>query len=445
MFGWIKRSRKTEHEFCQENLSPFLDRQLSPREQSRVTRHIQECAECRADLQSLRQTVALMRAMPAVKPPRTFFIPASEGVRQRQVQRNRLAYGYLQFATAVATVLLVLVVSGDALLRFGVARPATEEVAPTREIATLYEGARAPEAVSTSVVELQAPLPEATAFGVGLPSSGEATAVTMLAQPAPPSEISQTEAAPSVKDSQELAQKAVPSQTFGRPAGAPPLPTGTYGGEVTAALAAETGQPELTATPEATSPAEPVTPTPELTETLAPADATPMPTETLVPPDATLLPDETLEPPEATLVPAETLLSPTATAEPTEMLVPPTATPVPSETPVPPTATPEPTATPIPPTVAPVPTETAVPPTATPVPTETPVPPPATPTPAVEQPSPLPAQVERQELPPSASAGWSGLLRNVRLVLRWLEWTLAALVAVLLVATLWLRGKQRAV
>ncbi len=355
MFRWMKKSPQAEHQFCQENLSPFLDRQLTPGEQARVTSHLHECPACRADLLSLRQTVAVLRAVPAVKPPRTFFIPASEGVRLRQVQHNRLAYGYLQFATAVATVLLVLVVSGDALLRMGIASPARQAMAPNVEITATGRGGEMPEVMLTSAPALQTGVSAPGAFGAVPPPAAEPAAVTMLAQAPLPAEANQTETAQAVADSQALTAKAMPSQTFARPAAAPPLPTGTQQSEVAATPAAETGQPELTVTLQAGPTTGPATPTP-------------------------------------------------------------------------------------------APTQTPVPPTATPVPTETPVPPTATPLPPVEQPSPPPAhfELEPQALPPPAPAGGPGFLQAVQSLLPWLEWTLGALVAVLLVVTLWLRRKQRA-
>lgn len=369
MLRWMKRSPQAEHEFCQENLSPFLDRQLTPGEQARVTRHLQECPDCRAELQSLRQTVAILRATPAVKPPRTFFIPASEGVRPRQVQRNRLAYGYLQFATAVATVLLLLVVSGDALLRLGVARSPRQVMAPNVGITATGRGGEVPEAMPTAAPALQTTESAPGVLGAVPPPAAQTGVVTMLAQAPLPDQASQTGTAEAVVDSQALSAKAAPSQTFARPASAPPLPTGTPEGELAPSPAAETGQPEVTVTLEA---------------------------------------------------------GPTS---------------------VPPTLIPEPTQTPVPPTAMPLPTETPVPPTATPVPTETPVPPTATPLPPLEQPTPLPAQVEleRQAQPPPATTGRLGFLQSVQPFLPWLEWTLGALVVVLLAVTLWLRRKQRAV
>jgi anti-sigma factor RsiW len=367
MFRWMKRSPQIEHEFCQENLSPFLDKQLTSSEQARVTRHLQECPACRADLQSLRQTVALLRATPVLKPPRTFFIPASEGVRQRHVQRSRLAYGYLQFATAVATVLLVLVVSGDALLRLGVARPARQVTAPNVEITASGRGGELPEAMPTAAAEPQTGVSEPEALAAVPPPPAAPTAVTMLAAAPLPDEASQTEAAQALVDSQALGAKAAPSHTFARPAGAPPLPTATQEGKMAASAVTETGQSELGLTSQV----------------------------------------------ELTAAPA------TLTQEPTQTSVPPTATPLPTETPVPPTATP--------------------------APTETPVPPTATPVPPVEEPSPPPAQVDvgRQALPPPDSAGRWESLQAVQPLLPWLEGALGALVAVLLVVTLWLRRKQR--
>jgi hypothetical protein len=355
MFRWMKRSPQAEHEFCQENLSSFLDRQLTPREQARVTRHLQECARCRADLQSLRQTVAVLHAAPAIKPPRTFFIPASEGVHVRQARRNRLAYGYLQFATAVATVLLVLVVSGDALLRLGVATPARQVTAPSVEITAGGKGGEVPEAMPTTAGEAQTAAPAPGAFAAVPPPPVEPTAVTMLAVAPLPAEAGQTETAGAVADNQALTAKALPSQTFARSAGAPPLPASTQEGQVTAAQSGETGVPEPTATLEA-------------------SPTVPLPT--------------------------------------------PTATPTP---------------TPVPPTATPLPTETAVAPTATVVP-------------SVQEPSPEPGLVAsgRHDLLPPAAAGPLAFLQGLQPLLPWLEWTLGALAAVLLLATLWLRRRQRA-
>ena len=361
MFDWIKRSTQTEHRFCQDNLSPFLDKELTPREQTRVARHLDECVDCRADLASLRRTVAVLHAVPALKPPRTFFIPASEGVRQKQVRRSRVAYGYLQFATAVATVLLLLVVSGDAVLRSGVGQPAHREMAPTVESIALDRQAGAPEPPPTSALAFEAPVTGLTQAPAPAPTgvpavpavSAEPTAVAPLAQPPPSSEAGQAGTTTAVVDEAVGAAKAAPSLTFARPAGAPLLPTPTQGGGLGAS-------------------------------------------------------------------PGTVLVTPEPTAAPVSVTaVPPTPVPAPTDTPVPPTAIPLPTATPVPPTATPLP---AVEPTSAPA---------------------APVELVRREPPPPPPADRWQWLRSTQPLLPWLEWILGALVAVLLVATLWLRRKQR--
>ena len=69
MFDFLRRWTQTEHEACQDNLSAFLDGQLSARQRSRVEKHLQECAACREELESLRQTVSLLRSAPVLRPP----------------------------------------------------------------------------------------------------------------------------------------------------------------------------------------------------------------------------------------------------------------------------------------------------------------------------------------------------------------------------------------
>jgi len=293
MFQWMNRSPQAEHQFCQDNLSSFLDRQLTSREQDRVARHLQECADCRADLASLRQTVAVLHAMPAIKPPRTFFIPASEGVRQTQVRRSRLAYGYLQFATAVATVLLVLVVSGDALLRLGVATPTREGLVRNVERTALDTRAGEVEPMATSAPALQAPAPAPVTSGAVPLSSEESTVVTMLGEAAPPEGASQTETAQAMADEQALGAKAMPSQTFARPAAAPPLPAGTQESGAGTPPAAETAPSEPVATLEPGPTAALEIPTPLPTEAPVPPTATPVPTAVPAAPVETPTPQPT--------------------------------------------------------------------------------------------------------------------------------------------------------
>jgi hypothetical protein len=402
MFHWIKRWTKTEHEFCQDGLSAFLDGALTPRERRRVEKHLEQCAACRRDLASLQQTVALLRAAPMVKPPRSFLLPASERARQRQWQRTRLAYGYLRVATAMATVLLVLVISGDAVLRFAAVAPARPMPAAAPELSALQAEPTPMEQVRSLAAPPAAisppeetPAITSSTVGEAVPEqSPEPTAFAVLV-PFTAAETVPQETAEVTTDSQSLGAKAMPSQTFARSAGAPTLPTASPEATMIVSPSAEAEQPTVVGA----------------LESAAPPEATPVPTDTSALPAFV----------------AETAITPVL----------PPAVPEPTATPVPPTATPEPTATPVPPTATPMPTQTPLPPTATPLPVQTPVS-------AVGLPSPQPVSREAgpEEIAPGPTGFWT-ILHTARPVLPWLEWTLAALVALLLAITLWLRQAQR--
>jgi len=117
MLERLHRLFLTEHQRVQEDLSSYLDGRLNERDRARVERHLDECAACRADLATLRQTIGLLRMVPEIPLPRSFLVPVSEG---RTVPRPRPAYALLRTASAVATFLFVLVFSGNMLLRMGV-------------------------------------------------------------------------------------------------------------------------------------------------------------------------------------------------------------------------------------------------------------------------------------------------------------------------------------
>ena len=71
-----------------EQLSAFLDAQLSPAEQAEYNAHIESCQRCQGALASLRQTVALLRAMPQPAVPRSFALPAGVTYLQEPATRQ---------------------------------------------------------------------------------------------------------------------------------------------------------------------------------------------------------------------------------------------------------------------------------------------------------------------------------------------------------------------
>ncbi len=292
MWGWIKKPRQVEHGFCLENLSAYIDEQVNPRERARIDRHLAECAECRATLAELRATVALLRRAPMLQVPRSFAIPLSEGVRSRPrsegervernrpplTQRSRFTFGYLQLATSVATALLVLVVSGDLLLRSGWGAT-LQSTAPVPEatqrgveeplMAKSVEDGLAPTD-EAGTVALMAPAPLPAAPG---PSDNQVIATAGAGSPTEPLEAS--------SDSQVLMVQSMPTETFSRPAGPPDAPSPTPDGAVASPVATEeeTALPTYGATVAPTAAPAPTamslpTPMPEIVE--SPPDAGPV-------------------------------------------------------------------------------------------------------------------------------------------------------------------------
>lgn len=59
-----------------EQLSAFLDKQLSPEEKAVFHAHLRTCERCQGMLADLRQTVGILHALPQVEVPRSFVLPA---------------------------------------------------------------------------------------------------------------------------------------------------------------------------------------------------------------------------------------------------------------------------------------------------------------------------------------------------------------------------------
>jgi anti-sigma factor RsiW len=274
MFDFLSRWTRTEHQACQDDLSAFVDGQLPARARGRVQRHLEECQTCRADLDSLRHAVALLRSTPALKPPRPFLLPASEGLRQRQVRRRRLSYGYLQAATAVATVMLVLVVSGDAVLRLQPPMPAAGMLA-AREVTKAVELQQDQETLSPAPAAEPSELLKSVAVTeqpVAAPTEQGAVEALRAGQAV------ETATAQAMVDQEGGEPLALPSTTFSRPA-APPSPP-------TAEAAVELATPTETVTAIGAAAA---TPTPAPTHTPLPSTATLLPTHEPVLPTPTPL------------------------------------------------------------------------------------------------------------------------------------------------------------
>lgn len=118
MLSFLRARGKSEHKRIQEQLSAYLDGELSARDQAAVEQHLRTCGQCARDLATLRWTVNLVREVPAMALPRSFTVRVAAVAPARVARRTGLAYAYLRGATALAAVLLALVLSGDVLSQF---------------------------------------------------------------------------------------------------------------------------------------------------------------------------------------------------------------------------------------------------------------------------------------------------------------------------------------
>lgn len=107
---------KSEHKRVADMLSAYIDGELSPKEQATVEKHLARCADCAHNLHTLRQTVVLLRELPPVAVPRSFAIRPVQAARRPSFFQTRRAYVFLRAATALATVLLVVVLAGDVFI-----------------------------------------------------------------------------------------------------------------------------------------------------------------------------------------------------------------------------------------------------------------------------------------------------------------------------------------
>lgn len=199
----FKRFKRSEHERVEELLSAYIDGELSVEEATLVEKHLRECSACAQDLETLHQTVNLVRQLPAVSPPHSFTIS------HLVVPERTWAWGYvyLRGATALAALLFIVLLAGDLGFQYLWApRMAVPEPLPLEATFEVPEAiVQAPEAEMEEVPapaagealdqvekgeETPAPFAEATppAEGLGraLPSPEPTTTPEMVAATEPP-------------------------------------------------------------------------------------------------------------------------------------------------------------------------------------------------------------------------------------------------------------------
>jgi len=81
-------AEQNDRHLTTEQLSALLDQQLSPEEQATYDAHLQTCQQCQRALADLRQTVALVRALPQPALPRSFVLPAGTTLAPERPMRQ---------------------------------------------------------------------------------------------------------------------------------------------------------------------------------------------------------------------------------------------------------------------------------------------------------------------------------------------------------------------
>lgn len=198
-----KFKQRRDHRYAQENLSAYLDGELAAGEMARVEAHLRRCPNCQQELRSLRETALLLRCAPQRAVPRSFALPASAGRAQARYRRWQVSYGLVRTASVAVALLLVMLLSAEALLSAGLVSLPTHSVAREQMRVVLVAPPEAP--VSDAAAPAMAPAPTealiADKVAIGAASEGQPLAV---ATP----EAAITEAAPFMAQAVEATPEA---------------------------------------------------------------------------------------------------------------------------------------------------------------------------------------------------------------------------------------------
>ena len=155
-------ARQADHNRAEDLISAYLDQQVTAEEQQFFELHMAACADCRAQLEATRSLVTALKAMPAVKAPRSFVLPREMA---KQPKRSIFAwYPTLRLATALAAIAFVVLFAGDMLINRSGSRSAALSVpmaAPAPQMEQSAAPSRAPAATMVAVAApTEAPAPE---------------------------------------------------------------------------------------------------------------------------------------------------------------------------------------------------------------------------------------------------------------------------------------------
>lgn len=168
--------RKGHTHIKQDDLSAYLDGQVSGTDAASIDQRLAQCADCRRELDALRSTVSLLQRMPELTLPRSFVMPGPPPapIVIRPAAPLRMPQWVYSGSAAVAALVLAILISADAT---GLLAPDL----PARTLESTAAAAVAPQAA-------QAPQAAPESFQ----GDGAETAVEMAAPLAPVAELAVT-------------------------------------------------------------------------------------------------------------------------------------------------------------------------------------------------------------------------------------------------------------
>lgn len=176
-----------------ELLSAYLDQELTPSESVRLETRLQTENDLKEALNDLRKTRMVLRSLPVMRAPRNFTLtPEMAGIKPRRQNVFLTWFTRMRFSSALAAILLVLVLLGDFLTgatALPVASPLAADLAPAEspvmEAAPEESILAEPEQSELIYVTPQAEIPptpgvERVAPGFSMQENGESVTVEVL-------------------------------------------------------------------------------------------------------------------------------------------------------------------------------------------------------------------------------------------------------------------------
>jgi anti-sigma factor RsiW len=198
------------HDRLRRILSSYIDGQVTSAESARVERHLAGCRECMAELENLRATVGLLRALPELAIPRSF---ALDSVPAPVLTPWRFGWATGMAATAAA-VLLIALIAGDltGLLRQTGQVMRVQDGREAEAPVVAAAAAAAPLEVAAAPVARAAPASESTEAAAA-PRAAEVEVAVELERDAAPAAAAMAAPAPKAPDGEVVKEVSTEDAT----------------------------------------------------------------------------------------------------------------------------------------------------------------------------------------------------------------------------------------